>query len=106
MCPIINKTFKKVTEKRKYQTKTNNENHKVYNTNIWRKLRLHYLSEHPLCEKCLEKEILTPAVDVHHIREIDNGNNITEKRNIGYDYNNLMALCSECHHNIHKYKIT
>lgn len=100
--PIINKTYKKTTEKRKYQTKRDNLNHKVYNSDIWRKLRIMYLSEHPLCERCLEKDKIITAEHVHHKVEIDRGNNIIEKKTIGYNYENLQALCKDCHKEIHK----
>lgn len=85
-----------------HSDKRHNDNYKaVYNTTTWRKLRLFYLQEHPLCEICKEKGKLTPAVEVHHKVEIDRGQTLMEKKTIGYDYNNLQALCKDCHHEHH-----
>lgn len=74
---------------------------KIYNTSIWKKLRQGYISQHPLCESCLLENKITPAYDVHHIREISNGRTILEMQDIAYDSNNLMSLCRECHRKIH-----
>lgn len=74
---------------------------KIYNTAIWQKLRNAYLMEHPLCEVCLSKDIVSTAKEVHHIREISNGQTIEEMKDIAYNTNNLQALCIKCHHEIH-----
>lgn len=57
----------------------------------WRKLRAAFHREHPLCEECRTKGILTPAMDVDHI--------IPHKGNqqLMWDKNNLQALCKSCH---------
>jgi len=87
---------------RVYDSNNKNEIHKhVYNTLRWKKLRLQKLRENPLCEKCLELGKLTPAQDVHHIKEISKGENIEEKQELGFNYDNLKSLCQECHHKIH-----
>ena len=94
------KTYKPEISKRDL---SKNEIHKyVYNTTKWRELRMQKLSNNPLCEKCLEKGIVTLATDVHHIYEISNANSIYEMKSIGFDYNNLMSLCKECHIEIHR----
>lgn len=95
--PIIN--AKRKYPKREYNSsKRNNEIHKyVYNTSYWKKLRLEYLRLHPLCEECQSKGKVSAAVDVHHIMPISTGKNINEKQQLGYDWNNLMALCDNCH---------
>jgi len=88
---------------REYTAKKDNINYKaVYNTSTWRKLRLLYLSENPLCEKCIKKDKITPATQVHHIIPIDEGNSISEKKTLGYNWDNLEALCEECHQAEHK----
>lgn len=40
----------------------------------WVKIRAQFLREHPLCVRC-EKEfnILTPAVEIHHIKRLRDG---------------------------------
>lgn len=58
----------------------------------WQKLRLVFLSKHPLCQKCQEAGRLTPATEVHHIISVNNGGSDRDE--------NLMALCKPCHSKI------
>ena len=85
-----------------YDTKEFSKIHKtIYNTSRWKKLRLNYLIFHPVCEAC--KKAL--AVEVHHINEISNaGGNVEDMKRIGFDENNLMAVCPACHKEKHKHK--
>lgn len=100
--PLINKKIKKSDVKRIYEGKQDNLNNKaVYNTNTWRKLRLYYLQNNPLCKRCEEEGKIVSAVEVHHIVEIDRGNTIMDKKTLGYDYNNLEGLCKDCHKKHH-----
>ena len=39
---------------------------KLYATARWKRLRDRFLSEHPLCARCLLQEIVEPATVVHH----------------------------------------
>ncbi|MDX0499037.1 HNH endonuclease [Sinorhizobium medicae] len=39
---------------------------KLYRTARWRRLRERQLSDAPLCQWCLESEIVTEATEVHH----------------------------------------
>ena len=73
----------------------------IYNTTSWRKLRKSYLSEHPLCEICLEKGKSVMAENVHHKTEISSGQDEEEMKRLGFDYNNLQSLCRTCHKAIH-----
>lgn len=68
---------------------------KAYNNTTWRKLRDLFLKEHPICQDCVAKGKITPAVDIHHLRSPFKGGEV----NYGLllDYNNLAALCKECH---------
>jgi 5-methylcytosine-specific restriction protein A len=101
--PTINKNLKKKSYKRLKETnKRDNENHKyVYNTTRWKQLRLTYLMENPLCKNCLEKNLLIPAVQVHHIIPISSAQGRLNKENLGFNYNNLKGLCKECHKKEH-----
>jgi len=95
-------TINLIPNKRKtnpvYTSKSDNLIHStVYNTTAWKKLRINYLSLHPVCEMC-NKSL---AIDVHHKTEISTGKNKTEMQQIGFDANNLMALCRNCHKEIH-----
>ena len=93
---------------RKKKTFTKNDDNKlnarVYNTVIWKNLRLNYLMENPLCELCLKENRIKSACEVHHIKEISNGKTLEEKQNICYNANNLMSLCLFHHHSIHNNK--
>ena len=97
-------TIKKLEKKKNYPKREKSKliYDSVYNTQTWRNIRKAYLMEHPLCERCLEQGITTAASDVHHKFEISNGSNALEMKDIGFDYNNLMALCEKCHTEIHK----
>lgn len=102
--PTINFAEKKIY-KREYDNQRTNDNHKyVYNTSTWVNLRLEYLSRNPLCEHCKEKEIVKLASEVHHKIYISVGKTKEQKQAIGFNPNNLMSLCSECHIDIHRYK--
>lgn len=39
----------------------------LYKTSRWRRLREAKLGQDPLCEWCLEQEIVTEATEVHHV---------------------------------------
>lgn len=74
----------------------------VYNTESWRRLRINYLMLHPVCEQCNN----ALATDVHHKIEISKGKTDSEKRQLGFDENNLMALCKDCHKAKHNNTVT
>lgn len=84
--------------------KKQNTASKAYNCSQWRNLRASYLMQHPLCERCLQKEIISPAIEVHHIIPISTFDDELRQKDLLLDGNNLMALCKECHHTIHKNK--
>lgn len=79
-----------------------NTDRQIYNSGRWRKLKSEYYQNHPLCELCLKDGKVTPAEDIHHIIPILKGRSIEEQKRLGFDYNNLMALCKEHHQKIHK----
>ncbi len=94
---------KRVDKRLIHSSKKDNLNHSaVYNTSIWKELRIEYLKEHPTCERCLKNDKITLAIDVHHIIPISAGKTKKDKQIIGFDWNNLMALCKDCHKEIHK----
>lgn len=59
----------------------------------WKRIRDKYVSQHPFCEKCLEKGVLVPVDEVHHILPLSEGGT--------HDKENLIALCKSCHAKIH-----
>jgi len=70
---------------------------KIYNSKLWKKLRNAYIAEFPLCEECMKHGRVTPATEVHHKVEFLKGTTQVEIESLAYDWNNLMALCKECH---------
>ena len=76
---------------------------RFYTTNAWRKCRKTVLDEHGgLCQICLGKGLIVPAVHVHHIKPIT-PDNLDDPR-ITLDSSNMMALCEQCHHEQHSTK--
>lgn len=95
-------TINLIPNKRKLEkihtSKRDNKIHSaVYNTDTWRKLRIQYLMLHPVCEEC-NKAL---AIDVHHKKEISTGSNESEYKQLGFDADNLQALCKDCHKSKH-----
>lgn len=74
---------------------------KIYNSSRWKKLRESKLMQQPLCEICLARGIVNPAIDVHHKDSFLNyeGNLRLYK---AYDFSNLLSVCKECHSFLHK----
>ncbi|EKB2853310.1 TPA: HNH endonuclease, partial [Escherichia coli] len=58
----------------------------------WDKYRAMYLSKNPLCVRCLEKGIYTPAVVVDHIIPINGGDDV-----LFWPEWNHQPLCQACH---------
>ena len=76
---------------------------KLYNSSKWRKLRDIYMMEHPLCERCLEKGITKVAEDCHHKKSpFMDGLSMCERLELLTDYDNLEALCRDCHNDEHR----
>lgn len=107
--PTINRNTRKKYYQKKEKAKLIYDN--VYNTTRWHKLRKAYLMQHPLCEMCLDENIInkddkkesriSEATQVHHITPISNANDELSMKELGYNPNNLMALCEFHHHQIH-----
>ena len=70
---------------------------KLIHTTKWLKLRKQVLTDHPLCQRCLEQGVTTPAVEVHHIVPAETAINQRDMSALMYDYHNLRALCHNCH---------
>lgn len=73
---------------------------KIYQSTRWKKLRLAKLMSQPLCELCLAKGIITPAIDVHHIDSFMNYTG-TDRLSKAYDFTNLQSICKYCHSSLH-----
>jgi 5-methylcytosine-specific restriction protein A len=56
--------------------------------------------QNPLCEKCLQKGIITPAADIHHIDSFMNYEGLKRKET-AFNIDNLESICKECHQREH-----
>ena len=76
---------------------------RFYTTTAWRKCRASVLRDAGgLCQACLGKGLIVPAVHVHHRIPITPEN--LDNPRITLDSSNLMALCEECHAEQHRKK--
>ena len=72
-----------------------------YKSRAWQKVRALVLDRsHGLCERCMERDKLTPADVVHHITPLSPEN--MGDPSITLDPANLMALCHDCHTEVHQ----
>lgn len=69
--------------------------YKFYKTIEWKRCRSAFLRMHPLCERCG-----MPARQVHHKIRITPQNMFDPE--ITLNWENLEALCEECHQAEHK----
>ena len=93
--PQINKLEKKKKTFERKETDMRKLRRDAYNNSTWRNLRNTYMRNHPICEDCLAKGKVTPAEDIHHkVSPFKNGE---INYNLLLDYDNLVALCKNCH---------
>ena len=59
---------------------------------VWKRIRVRYITAHPLCEQCIKEGRITVATEVHHKLPLSRGGT--------HDVKNLMALCTPCHSRI------
>lgn len=90
----VSRVFQKVKAMAKDYAKA------FYNSARWKKCRLAFLTEHPVCERCERMGIVTPSNHVHHIIYIT-PDNINDPETV-LNWDNLEALCHDCHTREHK----
>ena len=72
-----------------------------YKSRAWQNARSFVLDRsHGLCERCLERGGMRPADVVHHIVPLSEANIGDPK--VSLDPGNLMALCHDCHTEVHQ----
>ena len=72
-----------------------------YKSAAWQRVRGVVLDRsHGLCERCLEKGELVPADVVHHTTPLNEQN--VEDPNVSLNPERLMALCDQCHTEVHQ----
>lgn len=86
---------KESTTKREDRRKNRQE---LYSTKRWKECREYMRQQHPLCQDCLERGIIKPMEEVHHIKS-PFARNISpeEKEKRAYNEDNLVCLCKDCH---------
>ena len=57
---------------------------------------------HPLCQRCLEKGVIKESKHIHHKVSFMTVDNELKRMELAYDWDNLEALCVECHILAHK----
>jgi 5-methylcytosine-specific restriction protein A len=79
---------------------------KLLNDKRWKLLRAAvFRRTNGLCEMCLKEGYITPGVDVHHIRPVEQAKTVEGPdgmRSRCYDPNNVMLLCVEHHIKVHQ----
>ena len=82
----------------KNENKTYHERYQqFYNSREWRDLRNYkFAMADGLCENCKKNGIVRAAREIHHVIPID------EDWSKRLDYENLIALCPECHNAEHE----
>ena len=69
---------------------------RFYNSKKWRKVAAAYKQERGgLCERCKAKGIYRPADIVHHKTHLTH--ETVKNARIAYGFDNLEALCIDCH---------
>lgn len=57
----------------------------------WRRFRQRIVSERPLCQDCLERDLVTASRELHHIAKV------RDRPELRLADGNVRALCSSCH---------
>lgn len=74
---------------------------KFYHSKAWQNTRsLVWDRAHGMCERCLERGEVKPADVVHHKVPLSPDN--MNDQNITLNPDNLIALCDECHTEVHQ----
>lgn len=99
--PVINKP-----KKTKEYDNQRKERMKLYNSKLWKELRETKRKENPLCFICELEGRTKICDDLHHLISPFNFQNQILKDFYGYNPDNVINLCDECHNSIHhgKYK--
>lgn len=94
--PWIDKPKRKNNNSGKYKNRQ-----EVYNTTLWRRMRMSKLMEQPLCEVCLMMGKTTLAEHIHHKISFLEAKDIYERDELAFSYENLMSVCQEHHNSLH-----
>ena len=84
-----------------YKRMSKDFSRKFYSSQAWNNCRAAYMNQvNHLCERCLRNGLIVPAEIVHHKIELTPSNILNP--DITLNFNNLEAVCRDCHSDIHK----
>lgn len=89
----------------KIENPTKTERSKFYSSQLWKKTRNNYIQEHPICELCYLRGIITPSQEIHHAIKFHQQYDDNMRWKLLTDTDNLISLCKDCHNHIHKKQI-
>ena len=76
---------------------------RLLNDKRWKLLRAAvFRRTNGLCEMCLKEGYITPGVDVHHIRPVEQAKTVQEMERLAYNPANCQLLCVACHIKVHQ----
>ena len=76
---------------------------RLLNDKRWKLLRAAvFRRTNGLCEMCLKEGFITPGVDVHHIRPVEQAKTVQEMERLAYNPANCQLLCVACHIKVHQ----
>ena len=72
-----------------------------YKSRAWQRTRAAAWSrDKGLCQDCMRKGLVVPAVEVHHIQELTPEN--IDDPSVSLNLDNLVSLCKDCHADRHR----
>ena len=76
---------------------------RLLNSRAWKQLRASVFQRASgLCELCRAEGYITPGVDVHHIRPVEQARTEQEMARLAFDPSNCQLLCIHCHIKVHQ----
>ena len=76
---------------------------RLLNDKRWKLLRAEvFRRAGGLCEMCKAEGFITPGVDVHHLRPVEQAKTVQEMERLAYDPANCQLLCVEHHIKVHQ----
>ena len=76
---------------------------RLLNDKRWKQLRADVFKRtNGLCEMCKAEGFITPGVDVHHIRPVEQAKSVQEMERLAYAPSNCQLLCVACHIKVHQ----
>ncbi len=76
---------------------------KLLNSKQWAEVkRIVWQRAEGLCELCKAEGFITPGVDVHHIRPVEQAKTVQEMERLAYNPANCQLLCVACHIKVHQ----